>query len=383
MKKTIKMLLISTMCGVLGACSGFFDKDNTPTPSPLVNFSPEANVATRYYVKTGSGVGKDYLKLGPAITSDMIFTADKNGKVVALDKMSGKKRWQVDLRAPISAGPDAEDHLVVVGTRDGDVIALNADTGTVRFKTKASSEILARPTIQNNVVLIKAIDGKLSAFSGDDGHLLWAYQQTEPSLILRGASSPQTRNHTIVAGFANGNLAKLTLDGGSLQWQSTIAHPQGSFAIERMIDIDADPIISEDRVFAATYQGHIVALDLLTGREMWTHDISSYTGMTADSEKVYISDAKSAVWAFNRENGAVNWRQVKLAARNVTGPVQLGRYIVVGDGEGYLHFLNREDGNFVARIRVNSSAILATPVVNNGVLYVVTTDGHLAAYSLA
>jgi outer membrane protein assembly factor BamB len=149
-----------------------------------------------------------------------------------------------------------------------------------------------------------------------------------------------------------------------------------------MIDIDADPIIFDNRVFAATYQGHIVSLDLLTGREIWVHDISSYTGMTADAEKIYISDAKSALWAFDRDNGTVRWRQVQLAARNITGPAILGKYLVVGDGEGYLHLLSREDGHFVARIRVNSSPILATPVVNNGILYVLTTDGHLAAYSL-
>jgi len=383
MNKTIKNLLLCVMFFILSACSGFFDKDNTPNPSPLVNFSPEAKIATRYYTKTNSGVGKDYLKLSAAVTDDTIFTADKDGKVTASFKATGKTKWQVNLRTGISAGVAADENIVVVGTHDGEVIALNSDTGAQIFKVKASSEILAKPAIQHDVVLVKAIDGKISAFDKNDGHLLWAYEQTEPSLILRGASMPATQDHMTVAGFANGNLAKLTIEGGSLQWQTMIAQPQGSFAIERMIDIDADPVISASRVFAATYQGHIVSLDYLTGREIWAHDISSYTGMTVDDEKVYISDAKSAIWAFNRDTGAVSFRQVDLGARNITAPVIIGNYIVVGDGEGFLHWLSREDGHFVARIRMNRSRILATPVVDNGILYVVSTDGHLAAYSLA
>jgi outer membrane protein assembly factor BamB len=248
---------------------------------------------------------------------------------------------------------------------------------------QASSEVLAAPAGNHDIVVAKAIDGKLSAFAADDGRTLWHFQQTEPALILRGASAPQVKQDMLVAGFANGSLVKLTLDGGNLQWQASIAHPEGSFAIQRMIDIDADPIIFGRRILAATYQGHIVSLDAQTGREHWVHDISSYTGMVADSNRVYVADAKSHLWAFDIDNGAVNWRQIELEARNITGPADMGDTIVVGDAEGYLHWFSKTDGHLVARVRVNGSAILATPVVDNHILYVVTTDGHLAAYTIA
>jgi len=378
----LNFFFIGMLSLCLCACSCFFDKDNTPPPSPLVNFKPSATVTQNYRVKTNSGVGSDYLKLGAAVTDTLVYTADKKGDVTASNKLTGKKLWEVNIGIQISAGPAANDQIIVVGSRHGDVVALNPQNGSIRWQTKASSEILARPTIQHNIVLIKAIDGNLSAFDGNDGHALWHYQQTEPSLILRNSSSIQAEDDMLIAGFANGNLAKLTLANGSLQWQTPIAHPQGSFAIERMIDIDADPIISGQTVFAATYQGHIASLNLLTGREYWSHDLSSYTGMTADRQNIYVTDAKSDVWAFDRENGAVRWRQDELSARNTTGPVSMGRFIVVGDAEGYLHWLNKEDGRMIARTRVDTSGILATPVIDNRILYVVTTNGHLATYTI-
>jgi outer membrane protein assembly factor BamB len=86
-----------------------------------------------------------------------------------------------------------------------------------------------------------------------------------------------------VVGFANGNLAKLTLQDGSMLWQQIITIPEGSFAIQRMVDIDADPVVFNNRVYVATYQGKIAALDLTTGKIYWTHDISSFTGLTVDS----------------------------------------------------------------------------------------------------
>lgn len=381
MNKNIKIAFISALSTLLCGCQGFFDKDNTPPPSALVSFAPEVRVHTLWNTSTGNGVGKDYLKLKPAINDQTLFTASHSGTVTATNKNTGKKYWQVNTGLPITAGLAATNRLVFAGDENGNVIAFNQDNGAQVWKTKLSSEILASPAATQDKVLVKTIDGKLIALNNQDGKILWNYEQTEPSLILRGSSAPQIMHDNVIAGFANGNLAKLSLNQGTLLWQEAIAIPEGNFAILRMIDIDADPIIHNGRVYAATYQGRIAALDSSSGKSLWTHDISSYTGSAADDGKVYITDAKSHVWAFDAHSGAVSWRQNELEARNTTGPVILGNYVVVGDGEGYLHWLNKQDGRFVARVRVNSSGILATPIVNNNIIYVASRDGHVAAYT--
>lgn len=377
----IKIIIVSILSSFLCACSGFFDKDNTPAPSPLVNFKSEANPRLIWYQSTGSGVGDDYLKLVPALTDKMILTADKNGTVVATDKMTGKLIWQTRTNLSVASGPGVGDGLVLVGGRDGQVIALHQMDGSTAWKSQASTEILAPAAIDNGVALVKSIDGRLTAFT-DTGASLWSYQQNEPAMMLRSSSTPLIHGNAVVAGFANSNLAKLTLHDGSLIWQQTIVMPEGSFAIQRMVDIDADPVIAGNHIYVATYQGKIAALDLNSGRNSWSHDISSYTGITADNKRVYVSDARGHVWAFDSESGTVDWHQSQLEARNVTGPAVVGDYVVVGDAEGYLHWLSKEDGHFVARVKVNSSGILASPVVDNGMTYVLTKNGYLAAYSI-
>jgi outer membrane protein assembly factor BamB len=381
MKKSLKNFLVCTLTASLCACS-FFDKDNTPEPAKLVSFKPEATVQTRWIKDPNNGVGKEYLKLIPAASDTAIYTASKDGTVSANDKISGKKLWSVGTGTHISGGPAVGDGLVFVGTREGDLVALYQSDGRLAWKAPASSEILAAPAVNHNVVLAKSINGKLSAFSTQDGHDLWQYHQTEPTLILRSASAPQISNNTVIVGFANGDLANLTLRGGNMLWQQPLAIPQGSFAIQRMIDVDADPVIYNNRVYAATYQGRIAALEMATGREIWNHDISSYTGMAVDGNKVYVTDAKSDVWAFDANSGSVDWRQVQLESRNITGPVVMNNYLVVGDMEGYLHWLSKSDGHFIARTKVTHSGILTSPIVVDNTLYVVTMDGHVAAYTV-
>jgi outer membrane protein assembly factor BamB len=230
-------------------------------------------------------------------------------------------------------------------------------------------------------VVVKAVDGYTRGLSSNNGREIWSFQQVEPNLVLRGSSAPIIRDGTIIAGYANGNLAKLSLGDGQLLWLQTVAVPEGAFAIQRMIDIDADPIVFEHQIYVATYQGKIASLDWTSGKVLWSHDISSYTGMAADSDSVYISDAKGHVWGFNADSGLVNWRQNRLEYRIISAPAVMGNYVVVGDAEGYLHWLSKTDGHFAARVSLGS-AIYASPIVKNNVLYALSNNGYLVAYTL-
>jgi outer membrane protein assembly factor BamB len=379
---SVKIFSLCVLSTLLCACNGFFDKDNTPKPSPLTSYPAQARVQKLWSSYVNFGEESDYLKLTPALSADSVFTAAKDGTVTATNKTNGHTRWKQSFHLQLSAGPTVDGKLIFVGTRSGKVIAINQQTGDVVWAADVSSEVLAPPAAADNIVLVKTIDGVLTALSENDGHALWHYHQTEPALILRGGSTPLFSGRDVVVGFENGNLAKLTALEGSMIWQTTVAIPEGAFAIQRMVDIDADPVIYDGTIYVATYQGKVAALNLTSGKDFWSHEMSSFTGITVDNRRVYVSDAKSYLWAFERDNGTVDWRQIQLESRNISGPAMMDNYIVVGDGEGYLHWLSKEDGHFIVRQRVSDSAIRVSPVVENQVVYVLTKEGYLSAFKM-
>lgn len=379
--KWIAACIIIGMSLFLSAC-GFFDKDNTPQPSALPKFKPEATVKTLWTTSAGWGAGDAYLKFPPAVGHADVFVANKNGTVTAIDKLSGRIRWQTNTKLLLGSGPSLSNQVIIIGSRRGDVIALDQSNGKIIWKTKVSDEVLATPASTESITFVKTIDGKIVALSSDNGKIFWQYQQTEPAFMLRGSSSPQIDQNAVIVGFGDGTLAKLSLCEGKSIWQQTIALPDGIFAIQRMVDIDADPIVKNNRVYAATYQGNIAALDKVSGKIIWTHAISSYSGIAADTNQVYVADTNSILWSFSSDNGAVHWQQTQLKYRNITGPVDMGDTLVVGDAEGYLHWISKKDGHFVARIKVPGTGMLATPFASGNILYVVTKNGYLAAYQL-
>lgn len=372
-------LLTALVATCLSGCE-LLENDNTPTPTPLAPIHAEAHPQLRWSLKANSGVGKEYLKLNPATDNLSIYTASTSGTLVSLNKENGRENWRTQTGLTILTGPAAGDDIVVVGSHDGVIAAYKQADGRSLWKSTLPGEILANPTIGDRRIIVKTIDGFVRALSTENGSTLWSYQQTEPSLILRGGSAPLIQGHSVLVGFANGNLTKLRLSDGRTEWQQTLAVPEGAFAIQRMIDIDANPVLSDYRVYAATYQGNINALEWSSGRTLWSHPISTYTGMVADNEHVFLTDAQSHIWAFNADSGLVSWRQTGLTARVITAPANMGRYIVVGDAEGYLHWLDKLDGHVAARRYIGP--IFATPFVQNGVLYAFTNNGYLSAFSL-
>lgn len=380
MKRSLKFIWIFVSVISLSACNTF-SKDNTMPPSPLVDFAPSVQVNTLWSVKVGHGAGKYYLRLNPGHNNQAIFAANYDGTVSAVSLKTGEILWSNKLNAHLTSGIDVCSGRLFVGTEDGNLMALKADTGDVVWTAPVASEILATPTTTGDMVIVKSLGGTLTALAQSDGRELWRFTQAEPDLILHAASQPVVAGGIVVAGFSDGKVAALKASNGRALWTKTIVEPQGSTDIERMVDIDVTPIVVQGVVYIATYQGSIAALDLKTGRLIWRHRISAYSGVTADYQHLYITDDKSYLWCFDEDSGAVIWRQTQLSGRMLTGPALLGDYIVVADGYGYVHWLAKSNGRFVARVPVvGESGTFVSPLVLNNTVYVYTQNGTLFAF---
>lgn len=368
------------------ACSDFsgFGTDNTPPPKPLVQFTPSRHINSLWAAKVGKGTDDEsHPKLRTAIANDKAITADSQGNVSAHAIRNGTLLWKTPTHTTITSGPTANQSLVIVGTNHGQVIALKAHSGVIAWKANVANQVLAAPTLSNDKVLVKTIDGRLMALSTTDGHPLWSHEHGSPLLVLRGGSAPQVVDNLVVAGFADGKLAAFDLNQGKLLWERAIAMPTGLSEIERMVDIGADPVVSEGIVYVVSYQGNLASILPRNGEMLWEHAISSEKDLAFDHELLYVSDMQSHLWAFYRNSGRVAWQQTQLEARDITAPAVIGDMIVVADAQGYLHWLSREDGHFVARVFIDKSGIALRPAVINDQVLVMTRSGKLVAFKVS
>lgn len=382
--RSMAILALPSMLMLAGGCASWFENpDNTAEPAELVDFEPTIKVRTVWQRRVGSGAGKLFLKLRPAIDGERVYAATRDGYVRAFDARTGESIWDTDTDRPLSGGPGVGDGLVLLGTSEGEVLALGDEDGALKWRARVSSEVLSAPQAQGGVAVARTIDGKLFGLAADDGTRLWIYDRTAPVLTLRGTSSPALAEGAAVAGFDGGQIVAVALSNGQPLWETRVAVSRGRTELERMVDIDADPVIIDKTVYAVTYQGQIAALDLFSGQVIWRRDMSSHAGLGVGPENVYVTDDASHVWALSRRNSASLWKQAKLEARRVSPPAVFGRYVVVGDLDGYVHWLRTDDGQFAARVRVDSDGIIAAPVATSFAVYVYGSGGELAALQVA
>lgn len=389
MKLTVFRLLLPLLvlqlaaCGSLNPMSLLEDEPNVEPPAELVELKNKISVRTLWSTSVGPGSVESRVKLVPYVLNGQVYVANREGGVKALDSANGRVIWSVDKEVEISGGPGAGEGLVMVGTSDGEVIALSQQDGSEVWRSRVSSEVLSVPKAGLGMVVVHTIDGKLYALNVSDGKVAWMYDRSIPVLTLHGSSSPIISGPMVFCGFASGKLIAFDLENGQQVWEATIAVPTGRSELERMVDIDGDPILQSGVVYVATYQGQLAAVVENTGEVIWRRKLSSYAGLGVDFKNLYVTDAEDDVWAIDPNNSSSLWKQSKLHGRKLTAPAVFGNYIVVADFEGYLHWMSPEDGELVARSRVGDDPITTPPVVDSDVAYVLGDGGDLAAISIS
>ena len=360
---------------VLAGCAS----DPGPKPAEPPRIEKAQRVRTLWSTSVGGG---QRFTFQPALAAGSVYAAARDGTVMRFDQKTGDTRWRAGLELKLSGGVGADELTVAVASEEGEVVALDAQTGKVRWRARVSSEVLAAPAIGAGLVLVRSIDNRVFAFGADDGKRRWVYQRAPSALLVRAPAGITIDGGLAFAGFPGGKLAALALESGAVRWEATVAVPKGTTELERVTDVIGSPAAQGREVCAAAYRSRLACYDVATGRQIWARELASLSGVSLDARYAFVADDRGTVHALDRSNGQSVWKQDKLAYRQLSTPLAGGESIAVGDFEGYVHFLARDTGVFVARGETSGRAVRAVPLRLGAGLLVQTEDGGLFALSL-
>lgn len=388
MRQIFRGLIVVTMLFNLVACgtiSGWFESDDEDPTAPvaLADIDETVEFDELWSVDVGNGQGKGLYRLLPVMDGDVIYAASADGEVVAIDRSTGKTRWSVELETSLSGGVGVFEDAVLVGSSEGFVLKLDASSGAQQWSTALGGEILSPPQSDGKRVVAQTYDGKLQGLDFNTGEVLWTYDSNVPVLTVRGTSTPILRNGLVFAGFANGRVLAFDISTGAIVWEVRVAIPQGRSEIERIVDVDGTMDLIGNELYAASYQGRVVAIDVESGNKIWQQDVSSFSGVSLGFGNVYVADEDGTINAYFRNGQGLRWAQGALGYRELSRPTPVSSYVAVGDFEGYVHLLSQVDGEFVGRERVDSDGVRADMLSEGNILYVFGNSGELVAYEIS
>ena len=365
---------------VMAGCSK--DKDVEP-PAKLVAFPQKLPVKQLWGDNVGGGKKQVKLRLGlgPTYDAGLVFAASDKGELVAVNLETGRQAWVKKFKnMQLSAGPGAGAGMVVVGSAKGWVIALQGASGKELWRTRINSELLSAPAISEKIVVMRSVDGRLHGFDASNGKELWSVEQQVPRLSLRGTAIPVIAKEIAVSGFDNGKVMAVSLATGDTLWDTALATPHGRTELDRLVDVDSAVSVVGENVFAAGFQGRTAMIALDSGQIWWAHDMSSYRGLGVDEDNLYVTQSDGVVVALRQRDGSEVWRNDKLKRRGLSTPAVTSTAIAVADFQGYLHWLDRQTGELVARQRIAKFRVSNPPIAIRDTVVVLTDSGKLAAY---
>ncbi|RYU68380.1 outer membrane protein assembly factor BamB [Aliivibrio finisterrensis] len=379
MRKVLKKAALCTFgFSMLFGCAS---EEDTIVMAPVPVVQNQFEPTMEWTSSIGDGVGHYFSRLTPVYAYQKVYVASRDGLVKALDPENGKTIWEQDLEqddtARLSGGLTLTYGKVFIGSENGELITLDAETGEELWREKVDGEVLAKPLADEGYVIIHTSRGALVAFDAETGVEQWQINSEVPNLTLRGDSAPVSISGGVFWGMSNGRLAAALISKGQLLWQQPVGTPKGATEIDRLVDVDASPLILGGRLYTIGYNGQLIALDLRTGQPVWKRNYSSAINMSSDGKRLFLVTEKDHVVAVDARSGTELWNNEELEYRQLTSPTIIDNYIVVADSEGYLHWLDRDTGLFMSQQEIDSDGIAVSPILVEDSFVIVTREGDI------
>ena len=363
MAKPLKIkqgILLSFSMIMLSSCSPstwFLGSDNAPSPVELKLTTESSAINLVWSARIGGGLAKRFARLNLAQHGDTVYAMDIDGSVQALSLASGKQQWAISLDE-LKQGISYGNSKVFVSSQDGNLIALNATDGKIAWKKPSAGSVTSSASVANSTVIIQTLSGALQAFNTETGVNKWNYIFAKPSFSLTGGASPTIFNDEIIVSTDLGQIGILKLEDGSVIWGQTLEAEKGSTTVSRLLDIDAQPAIYDNILYVGQYNGIFAALDLKNKNIIWKKTLSVYSGLTVNEDAVYTVSSDGLILALNRLSGDEIWQKKDLFGRKLTRPILIKGNLVLGDYEGYVHIINAQNGSLLGSRKVADAAFL-------------------------
>jgi outer membrane protein assembly factor BamB len=297
--------------------------------------------------------------------------------VIGLSMATERPLWFLDGKPGLTAPPGSFGSAVVLGLRDGKIVKVDALTGK-KMWTASLDSFTERPFLLNGTTLFVLTAAQvLYALDFQTGKTLWLHDGGFPDgLTIRGGARPIVHDNKVIFGVTSGELLAVSLDSGKLVWRYNPAYNDARFH-----DVVGDMVVRNDKLLITRYDGLVAAIDLASSVRSvaWQEQLPSITTSAFRGGRYYIGGLNGDIYAMDPDTGRRVWRTVTGAAVNTITPGETTLF--VGGAEGRITALDAATGEARWYDRLAGS-VASAPVLVDDAIYFTTGQKSVYGYKV-
>lgn len=330
----------------------------------------------------------------PIIVKGIIYALDTEAKLSAFNAENGKKLWRADVSNKaededvIGGGIAFANGSLFVTNGSNEILSISAADGKVLWRANLPTPARAAPTALGGRVFVATLDDRLFALDAEKGSIIWDYLGIGETTGLLGAASPAANTSIVVPAFSSGELTALRVENGSVAWSDNLANVRKfGGGLESLSDIKAMPVMDRGVVIAMSFSDKLVAIDEPTGTRLWQREIGGSATPWVAGNAVFVLSSDNQLVALRLEDGAILWVEEVPRFANPkkqkdeiiwSSPVMASGNILLCGSHGHILKFDAQTGKPAGSIKIGKS-VQITPIISNGVMYVLAEDGTLIA----
>ncbi len=344
-----------------------------PKPKALEQITPKI-AGRQVWAAKVDGVA---FPLSVVVRDGNFIVASSGGTLLGLEAATGRQLWSASAGAELSAGVGSDGRFHAVVTTDNKLVVFDGSKEIWREQLK--SRVSTAPLVAGERVFVMGVDRAVHAYDVLDGKRLWSLQRPGEALTLLNIGVLMAYKDTLIAGQGP-RVAGIDPTRGTVRWEVPLGTPRGANEVERLADLVGPAVRAGSRLCARSFQVAVGCADADSGRLLWSRSTGGINAIGGDDETIFGADASDRIVAWRTANGETLWTNERMLFRGLSAPASVGPTVVFGDFEGYVHFLDRKDGQPLLRLSTDGSAVVGRPALSGNTLLVVTRKGGLFAF---
>ena len=330
------------------------------------------------------------LTSAPIMADDKVFTMNNDAEIVTFDANNGKKLWERDILKP------SEDEVVIGGglafsggqlfATNGfnEVIALDPKNGSILWRADTKTPIRAAPSAMPGRVIVTTMANETIALNSKTGERLWSHRGLSSDAGLLGASTPALTRDAVITAYSSGEIYALQIDTGLELWSTNLSSLSRVSGQSSISDIQALPVVADGVVYAASSKNRMHAIDIRTGQTKWQVALGTKTTPWISGNRLFVVDAQGTLVSLDNESGNALW-QTDLEQFDGdnrirwVGPILTNNQLLIIGSHGEAQAYNPKDGSLLNTWDIDDDVMLA-PALAQETLYLLSDNGRLRAY---